>query len=242
MRYRHGFIAACLLLCFTTGCVKETTTEEVGKEEPIAESVEKEETVADGVGEEYEVNDLFIQFIAGDRELLENNQEENWWIPEFDNDVLDYEFLYFDLDGDNQNEMLVRLADDPSGYNGVFHIAGEKILCWNSDDVEMSCWDYPLTDKNMVRQYDYNGSTLYTIYKYNSQGEMETLHEMFIWEESFIEDENLVLPSYLIDGEEVTKEVFFDNYKMLIEDKLVSDNEWKTRANFIDDVELTLME
>ena len=95
-------------------------------------------------------------------------------MPDFQQEM-EYEYVYMDLDQDAQEELVVQMADNPGGYNGVFYFADGRLICWNSDGTEMSGRDYPLQDGTMVRQYDWNGTQSYTLFHYQSDGEIKEL-------------------------------------------------------------------
>ncbi len=135
-------------------------------------------TDSEAYTEEYVTLKVYEYFLSGDRMFLEDSQADMWWIPDFLDDTLEYEYTYLDLDGDGLVELLVQMKDNPGGYNAVFHYEDGKLYCWNSDAVEMSSWDYPLSDGTMVHQYDYNGTSSYTIFRYNSDGERENVTEV----------------------------------------------------------------
>lgn len=168
----------------------------------------------------------YSALLSGDQSLV-NNELIQWWIPDFrSNDILEYEYTYMDLDGDGMVELLVQMVDNPPGYNGVFHYADGELFCWNSDGMEGSCRDYPLIDGTMVRQYDYNGNSAYTIFCYLDNGEKEDIHYLFAREELVPEDSTEPCPYYAVDGEEVPKEVFEEQLKVMITDKVLSRELW----------------
>ena len=195
------------------------TFKEVQNGETIA-SFAKENPVKD------EVLEAYATLLAGDQSLV-SMSDVQWWIPSFTKTgIIEYEYTYMDLDGDGVVELLVQMVDDPAGYNGVFHYADGKIVCWNSDAMEGSHRSYPLSDGTMVRQYDYNGNPSYTIFRYSNSGEMEDIHNLFARVYLVPEDSTEPCPYYTIDGEEVTKEVFDEKVKELIIDKVLGREAW----------------
>lgn len=168
----------------------------------------------------------YLEFLSGDRTLLNVTQSELWWIPDFQDPVMKYEYTCLDLDGDNIDELLVQLVDDPCGYNGVFHFENGQIFCWNSDAMEMSCRDYPLQDGTMVRQYDYAGTRSYDIFCYQSSGEIKSISQLFVREELIPEDSTEPCPYYEIDGKEIDKEDFDKKFALLVTDQLVERTVW----------------
>lgn len=190
---------------------------------------EKEDTSKFGksFGENEDVATIFTKFLAGDRSYLEKTQEEIWYIPDFLNDTLQYEYVFLDLDEDNEVELLIQTLDDPRGYNGVFHVKDGKIYCWNSDSTDMQCRDYPLRDGTMVRQYDYAGTRSYHIFWYKSDGEVHWYSKLFAREELIPKDSKEPCPYYEIDGMELNVEEFELNLKILITDYLLERDAWK---------------
>lgn len=167
----------------------------------------------------------YSSFMSGDSALLDEQQSEMWWIPDFQSESMDYEYAYLDLDGDGTVELIIQMEDAPHDYNGVFHFEDGRIYCWNSDAMEMSCRDYPLSDATMVRQYDMNGSS-YTVFSYNSDGEAETVHSLFAREERITDDSTEPCPYYEVDGEEVDEAEFYEQLDALVLDKLLNRSEW----------------
>ena len=168
----------------------------------------------------------YSAFLSDDRSLLKDAQLETWWIPAFSADSFSYEYTYLVVDGDGEAELLIQMEDDPCGYNGVFHFDGERLQCWNSDAVEMTCRDYPLTDGTMVRQYDYGGTRSYTLFRYRSAGEREELHSLFARDELVYEDSTLPCPYYETDGTEVDKAEFEARLDALVESNLLDRSSW----------------
>lgn len=169
---------------------------------------------------------VFAKFLAGDRTYFEKRQEETWYIPDFGNDSIDYEYTYLDLDADNVDEFLIQTVGDPSGYNGVFHYEDGKIYCWNSDSVEMTCYDYPLKDGTMVRQYNYAGTRSYELFWYDSDGESTTYTRLFARDELIPENNTEPCPYYEIDGLELNAEDFESNLEVLVTGYLLEKDAW----------------
>ena len=140
------------------------------------------------------------------------------------------EYATLDLDGDGVSELVTQYIDNPCHYNAVFHYCDGKLSCWNYDAVETSCWDYPLKDGTMVRQYDVGTepnrySHLYTLYRYQADGEMTELSHMFIHEYTYCDG---AAPStvYGIDGEEVDEAVFSACFEALVTSQLLDRSAW----------------
>ncbi len=176
--------------------------------------------------EELSEQKAYSSLLSGDRTLLEDMQSELWWIPDFQDEGMEYEYTYLDLDGDDVVELIIQMADDPCGYNAVFHFEDGKLFCWNSDATEMSCRDYPLRDGTMVRQYDDNGTYSYTIFRYQANGEKEDISYLFAREELLSEDSSEPCPYYEIDGKEVDKTVFDEQLAALVTDRILERSAW----------------
>lgn len=167
----------------------------------------------------------YERLLAGDRALLEAFEAEGWWVPDFQQEM-EYEYTYMDLDGDAKDELLVQMADNPGGYNGVFHFADGKLICWNSDGAEMSGRDYPLQDGTMVRQYDWNGTQSYTLFCYQSDGGMEELEPLFVRRENIPEDSTQPCPYYEVNGKAVGQSEFERQLQEKIRDRLLTGEMW----------------
>ena len=168
----------------------------------------------------------YSAFLSGDRSLLDDPQSESWNILGYPAGLFPYEYTYLDVDGDGEAELLIQMEDDPCGYNGVFHFDGERLQCWNSDALEMTCRDYPLTDGTMVRQYDYGGTRSYILFRYRSDGEREELHFLFARDELVYEDSTLPCPYYELDGTEVDKAEFEARLDGLVGSNLLDRASW----------------
>lgn len=170
----------------------------------------------------------YSDFISGSSSLINSNQSEEWWIPDFSDGELQYEYAYFDLDGYGGDELLVQTVDAPCVYNGVFHFDGENIVCWNSDGAEMNCFDYPLRDGTMVRTYDFNGTRSYTLFNYTSDGVKNDIANLFLREELIPEDSSEKCSYYEVNGAEVEKSAFDEQFNKLIADRLTERSFWTT--------------
>lgn len=190
------------------------TTPEVIRAEPAA-TVPGEAALA-----------AYSAFLSGGRSSLADPQSVDWDIPGFPVGLFPYEYTYLDVDGDGEAELLIQMEDDPCAYNGVFHFDGERLQCWNSDALEMTCRDYPLTDGTMVRQYDYGGTRSYTLFRYCSDGEREELHFLFARDELVYEDSTLPCPYYEVDGTEVDEAGFETRLDELVGSKLLDRTRW----------------
>lgn len=181
------------------------------------------------VGENYEqelAQKVYEYFFRGDRQLLAEGVAEKWWIPEFHADGLDYEYIYMDLDGDGMTELLIQMKDEPDAYNGVFHYEDGKLYCWNSDSVEMSSYSYPLQDGSMVKQTKTGGNTVYTVFRYTSEGEVEEKRHLYAREELMESGSNEKCPYYEVDGAEVSKEEFDELLDKVIFNTKLGNAKW----------------
>lgn len=195
------------------------TTPEADCAEPVTSSLEEGAL------------DAYAAFLSGNWASLGDAQPETWWIPGFPNNAdsfkyVKYEYTYLDLDGDVSPELLVQIENDPGGYNGVFHFDGDRLQCWNSDAVEMTCRDYPLIDGTVVRQYDYGGTRSYTLFRYHPDGEREEIHSLFARDELVYENSELPCPYYSIDGTEVDKAEFEEELRTLVTAKILDRSCW----------------
>ena len=104
----------------------------------------------------------------------------------------------------------------------IFHFEEDKIVCWCSDSVEMTCFEYPLRNGLMVNEYQYNGTITYSIFNYLSNG--EKVQKIMLWyrENDF---------SYNVDNIDVTKEEFENEYKSLIQEQLYDSVDWISCQN-----------
>lgn len=168
----------------------------------------------------------YLDFLSGDRTLLADLQSEKWWIPDFQEADMEYEYTFLDLNGDGIAELLVQMMDDPRGYNGVFHFEDDKLFCWNSDAADGSDWDYPLVNGTMVRQFYFNGTTTYTIFHYSADGGMEKESCLFAREELIPGDSPEPCPYYEIDGHEVNQAKFEEQLESFVVDQMLERSDW----------------
>ena len=115
-------------------------------------------------------------FLEGDISLFDDAQVDTWALDIWKDTILavgELEYTYLDLDGDGAEELLVQWIEEPGNFNAVFHYENGSLFCWQFVCVEMTSGDYPLKDGAMVSQYDYNGTSSYTIFRYRSDGSRE---------------------------------------------------------------------
>ena len=165
----------------------------------------------------------YAALLSGDTALLNPSAgAAQWWVPDFSDGSMKYEYTYMDLNKDGVSELLVQMAEAPEGYNGVFSFENGEVRCWNSDASEMNCRDYPLTDGTMVRQYDFSDTVNHTLFRYRSGGEEEIVAFFTVSENQGSERE----PRYAIDGEEVTQEDFGVQFNNMIASKMLERAAW----------------
>lgn len=148
----------------------------------------------------------YAAFLSGDISLFDPADAAAWGLDSWNDTLLAYgelECACMDLDGDGTPELLVQCVDDPASYNGVFHYAGGRLYCWQSDSAEGSCRDYPLADGTMVRQYDWNGTRSYTVFRYQAGGQAEELARLFAREEQLDPASTEPCPYYEVNGQAV---------------------------------------
>ena len=164
---------------------------------------------------------VYSSFLSGDRTLLEDEV-----YADFQDENMEYEFTYIDLDKDGIVELLVQMVDDPCNYNAVFHYEDGKILCWNEDALEVTCRDYPLNDGTMVTQYEYAGVCSYTIFCYQTNGEKEIISKLVAYEEAVYENNSEPCPYYEIDGQRVDRNIFEEKIAELVTGKILERSSW----------------
>lgn len=155
--------------------------------------------------------------------LYDESEELKIWDIVKDNKL---ECTMLDLDGDGVDEMLIQAVDSPGTYNGVFHCEDGRVICWNHDANEEACRDYPLEDGTMVRQYDTNGSTIYTIFKYLPNGKIKEINKLFARQELMPEDSTEPCPYYSLDGREITKEEFEEALESMVNSVVLAKDAW----------------
>lgn len=156
-------------------------------------------------------------FLAGDMSLLEP-VEPGWaeHLALIINAAMEY--TYLDLDGDGVEELLLQCPNDPMSYNGVFHYRDGLLQCWQHDEVEMTCRDYPLRDGTMVQQYRES----YHLFRYQPDGSKKELTSLSAMLRSPDED----IYFYQVDGEDVDKAEFEQQLKALVTDRLLEREVW----------------
>ena len=219
-------LSALVLVPLFSGCAPAADVSEVPASPPAETMTEVIQTTPAATVPGEAALAAYSAFLSDDRSLLKDAQLETWWIPAFSADSFSYEYTYLDVDGDGEAELLIQMEDDPCGYNGVFHFDGERLQCWNSDMMEMSCRDYPLLDGSMVSQYDHEAGRSYTLFRYRSDGVREELHSLFAREEPPYEDSALPYPSYVVDDTEVDEAEFETQLDRLVRSNLLDRSRW----------------
>lgn len=174
---------------------------------------------------EQTVQVAYFDFLSGDVSLLENIEFGQHWV-DFILPISELEYVFLDLDGDDISELLIQEIDSPESYNAVFHYHDGKLLCWNSDEVETTCRDYPFQNGTMVRQYDYGGSSNWTVFRYLPDGKTEELFELFAHYEAMYYDDPSDVPHYEIDGVEVDQMTFESELEERITNQMLERSMW----------------
>lgn len=155
-------------------------------------------------------------FLAGDMSLLE--PVEPGWAEHVALMIkAAMEYTYLDLDEDGVDELLLQCPNDPMSYNGVFHYEDGMLQCWQHDEVEMSCRDYPLQDGTMVRQYRES----YYLFRYQPDGSEKELISL-----GAIQSPDGDVYLYRVDGKDVEKTEFDRQVKSLVTDRLLEREAW----------------
>lgn len=171
----------------------------------------------------------YTEFLSGDISMFDSTDISKWNLDTWRDTILSYgelEYTYLDLDGDGVEELLVQYVDDPSSYNGVFHYDNGRLYCWQYDWAEGSCRDYPLKDGTIVRQYDFNGTHSYTLFRYQTDGQEKKILSLFSREELIFPDSTETCPYYEVDGNEVDKMVFHEQLNKLIINQMLDRLAW----------------
>ena len=236
-------IYTCVLTCFflLTGCGRAAESS-VSSSADVASGAGASESNSAGVAQESGTSEssfvgetsemprsAFEIFLTGDISLFDSADIDTWGLNTWKETILSYgglEYVYLDLDGDGMEELLVQYTNDPCTFNSVFHYGSGGLCCWQYDCVEADCRDYPLQDGTMVRQYDYNGSRSYKVFRYQSDGEAECFLELFAREELAYPDSADPCPYYEVDGEEVDETMFEEQLKELITDRMLERSAW----------------
>lgn len=205
-------ISACLL--FLAGCGKN------------AEGPAPSSTAA--LSQEELAQAAYSSLLSGEISLLEGSQLDQWGLREWPELLLpgEVEYTCLDLDGDGVSELLLQYRDDPRAFNAVFHYDGGKLFCWNNDHMEGNCRDRPLLDGTMVRQYDFNGTRSYTLFRYQADGETEEIAHLFAREELIPEDDTAPCPYYEVNGDEVDQAGFDGWLEELVVSQLLDRSAW----------------
>ncbi len=171
----------------------------------------------------------YTAFLSGDISQFSASDTETWGLTSWKETILaggNLEYTYLDLDGDGTDELLVQYVDSPEAFNGVFHYDGTALQCWQFDPMEGSNRDYPLQNGTMVRQYDSNGASTYTLFLYGTDGEPAYAGSFFSREELIPENSDLPCPYYEINGEETDKSTFEEQLNLLVTTQRLSRSDW----------------
>ena len=176
--------------------------------------------------EENRIHEAFLKFMNGDRACLEEGWQNKAYIPDFQNDIFDYEYIFLDIDEDGEDELMIQMENDPGGYNAVFNYDNGSIECWSNDSVEITCYSYPLKNGNMVLKYMYGYSTSYLVFKYSEFGSMEEIESLYIREKADFEFDDGDYPQYQKNELKTDKETFESDLKNLITDQEFERSDW----------------
>lgn len=78
----------------------------------------------------------------------------------------------------------------------------------------------------MVRQYDWNRTQSYTLFHYQSDGEIKELENLFVRRENIPEDSTQPCPYYEVNGKEVEQSEFEAQLQEKILDRLLQRDAW----------------
>lgn len=219
----------CLSGCDAENNISEEMTTSASEETSQTVYSEVSETTAvetENQDPEEAAQKAYFDFLSGDISLLEDKELGQEWVDFYlPNSELEYVFL--DLDGDDISELLVQYVDSPEILNAVFHYSDGKLFCWNFDSAEGSCRDYPLKDYGIiVRQYDFNGTRSYTVFRYISDGNQMELFNFFVRDELINENDTSPVPYYEVDGYEVEQEAFEAEFEKRITSQIPERSFW----------------
>ena len=147
------------------------------------------------------------------------------------------EYTLLDLDGDGVRELLLQWAEEPSSFNAVFHYGDGELSCWQYDNMEGSCRDYPLRDGIMVRQYDVGVAPnryvhSYTLFRYLPDGAEEKKASLALVEEYQGETMETMRYRYDLNGNEVAQDDFESAFAELVDSKLLDRSDWTPAAQW----------
>lgn len=169
-------------------------------------------------------------FLAGSILKFDSADIKKWRLDAWWEDTLlsggELEYAYLDLDGDGVEELLIQYKDSPESYNGVFHYEGGRLYCWQHDDAEGSCRDYPFRDGTMVRQYDQGDNSSYTLFRYQNDGSRTEISNLYVRNELLDPSSTDPCPYYEVDGKEVDESTFKEQLKNLITDRRLEPSAW----------------
>ncbi len=174
-------------------------------------------------------HEAFQTLLGGDFNLLDLTTVDGIFVDDITENGWggNYEFIFMDLDGDEIDELLIQMVDDPGDFNAVFHYDNGQISCWFCDTLEYICYDYPLQNGTMVTEYDYGGGISYHVFNYLPTGDTEDVKYFYIKEEPYTDyDDPSDFPIYQIDNEDVTKEEFEKELNEYVLDEQMDRTDW----------------
>lgn len=243
----------------------QTYTEQTETTETDArEEAETSDDIRIEIDDNIALNDLFVQFIAGDAKAYSYGNEEEKYISDYYEEYSRSEinvvhFMAEDLNGDGENELLINI-------NWTY--ADGIILAFHCHDGELSEWEsirYGMHSPKVTLYPDVNiieiTGTRWTrsFFTYNSQGEQEWIFSCSSWEDNL--EDGSFRRQYLItvyqDGiakEEYSVEEIFDKndnvvfesseeetliFHGVLDDFLNMLGEGKEISSILNDVEVT---
>lgn len=178
-----------------------------------------------GNSQQEQANAAYENFLSGDISLFSDEDVSAWGLDGWQSVLRlgGLKYAYLDLDGDGVTELIVQYGGEPAVFNGVFDYEGGNLVCRRYDSAEGSDFDFPLNDGSMVRQYVFNGTQSYTVFRYDESGEITEITNFFARTELIPEDSAEPCPYYEIDGKEVVLDEFTAGLKETITDKIFAD-------------------
>ena len=119
----------------------------------------------------------------------------------------------------------------------MFHYGDGELSCWQYDNMEGSCRDYPLRDGIMVRQYDVGVAPnryvhSYTLFRYLPDGAEEKKASLALVEEYQGETMETMRYRYDLNGNEVAQDDFESAFAELVDSKLLDRSDWTPAAQW----------
>lgn len=172
--------------------------------------------------------EAYEKFLSGDVSLFTEEDLSTWGLDSWQSVLRlgGLEYICLDIDGDGSEELIVQYGGVPAVFNGTFDFDGENLICRHYDTGEGGSFDFPLNDGSMMRQYVFNGTQSYTVFRYDADGGITEFTNLFARTELIPEDSKEPCPYYEIDGKEVTLDKFRLGIKENIDDKMLDPSDW----------------